>query len=181
MDDADAWNRLCAIYAPLVTGWVRRSGLREWDVDDVVQEVFRQLATKLNLFRRERTGDSFRGWLWTVTRNEVRGWYRKQNRLQEKALGGSTAHAMMMEVPDWIADDSIVDQIPVNDSDEAMLIQRAADAVRQDFAAHTWQAFWRSTVDGQSAREIADDLGMTPVAVRQAKFRVLTRLREFLA
>ena len=45
----------------------------------------------------------------------------------------------------------------------------------------TWQAFWRSTVDGESATEIANDLGMTAGAVRQAKLRVMVRLREILA
>jgi DNA-directed RNA polymerase specialized sigma24 family protein len=36
-------------------------------------------------------------------------------------------------------------------------------------------------VDGKSAAEVASALGMTPGAVRAAKFRVLSRLRRELA
>jgi DNA-directed RNA polymerase specialized sigma24 family protein len=35
-------------------------------------------------------------------------------------------------------------------------------------------------VEGASATEVGTELGMTPAAVRQAKYRVLCRLREEL-
>jgi RNA polymerase sigma-70 factor (ECF subfamily) len=53
--------------------------------------------------------------------------------------------------------------------------------VKGDFSDDTWQAFWRLAVEGQSAPSIAAELGLSPSAVRQAKYRVLCRLREELA
>lgn len=47
-----------------------------------------------------------------------------------------------------------------------------------DFLPLTWQAFWLSTMEDVPAAEIADRLGMSPTAVRQAKFQVLRRLRD---
>ena len=49
-----------------------------------------------------------------------------------------------------------------------------------DCQDRTWQVFWRCVVEGQAPSEISHDLGITPAAVRQAKSRVLRRLKEEL-
>lgn len=64
--------------------------------------------------------------------------------------------------------------------DLATLVRRAAALVRSEFEDHTWQAFWRTTVDGQSSVAVAAELGMSAGAVRQAKYKVLRRLRHEL-
>src|SRR5262245_4007027 len=66
-----AWERLFDLYSPLVYHWARQAGLQEADAADVVQEVFRSVVLHLPGFRRERPGDSFRGWLWTITQNKL--------------------------------------------------------------------------------------------------------------
>ena len=58
------------------------------------------------------------------------------------------------------------------------LLQRTLVVIRSDFDDNTWQAFWRLTVEGHAAGDIAVELGISPGAVRQAKYRVLCRLRE---
>ncbi len=60
------------------------------------------------------------------------------------------------------------------------LVHRALEQIRAQFQAKTWKAFWRTSVDGLSAVEVADELGMSPGAVRVAKSRVLQRLRDEL-
>jgi len=50
--------------------------------------------------------------------------------------------------------------------------------VRGEFEERTWTAFWQAAVEGQSPADIAEDLGMTPAAIRKAKSRVLHRLRQ---
>ncbi len=176
--DPDAWRRLCSIYSPLVYGWARKAGLQESDAGDIVQEVFRIVSTHLAKFRHDRPDDTFRGWLLTITRNEIRGWFRRQSRQAAAGEGGSTAMDRIQQAPDWIASDTGLDSLDEDGSDERDLMRRAAEIVRQDFEPHTWQAFWRSVVEGHAAAEIAADLHMTTGAVRQAKFRVLARLRE---
>jgi RNA polymerase sigma-70 factor (ECF subfamily) len=51
------------------------------------------------------------------------------------------------------------------------------ETIRNEFEGNTWQAFWRTTVENQATSHIADDLGMTRQAVRQARYRVPRRLR----
>ena len=177
--DPDAWNKICDIYTPLVYGWARKAGLQEADAGDVTQDVFQAVAKSVNSFRRDREGDTFRGWLWTIARNEIRGWYRRRAK-DATAQGGSDARMRLESVPDWISDDTTLEEVDESGSAAALIIRRAADLIQQDFATHTWQAFWRLAVEAQPTLEIARDLNMSSGAVRQAKHRVLLRFREVL-
>src|SRR3954452_7638440 len=68
-DEPDAWRRLTFLYGPMVRAWAARRGVVGADADDVEQEVFRAVAGGMAGFHRDRPGDSFRGWLFGVTRN----------------------------------------------------------------------------------------------------------------
>jgi RNA polymerase sigma-70 factor (ECF subfamily) len=50
--------------------------------------------------------------------------------------------------------------------------------VRPRFQPATWQAFWRTAVDGASGKDVAAELGLTVAAVYLAKGRVMAALRE---
>ncbi len=178
--DVEAWRQMCDIYAPLVYGWVRKGGVFEDDAPDVVQDVFRIVASSLERFRHDRPTDTFRGWLLTITRTEVRGFFRKHAQLAGAAQGGSTAQYRFGQIIDERTLDRDSDSSLISVTSQRDLLRRAAEAVRHDFEPHTWQAFWRSVVEGHATEDIAAELKMTTNAVRQAKFRVLTRLRATL-
>src|SRR5947199_10678979 len=97
--DAGAWDRLVALYGPLVLHWCRRWGLREEDAADVFQEVFQAVAAHLAAFRRDRSGDTFRGWLRAITRNKVNDLFRRRER-EPAGAGGSEARARLAQVPE---------------------------------------------------------------------------------
>lgn len=179
-NDEDAWQKMCNIYSPLVVDWVRKVGIQSEDVNDIVQDVFQIVFKNIRRFEKDKPSDTFRGWLWTITRNEIRGWFKKQKAAKVKAVGGSDANNKLAKIPDWVDNDSAIHELPVDSATEAIVVQRAAEAIKDDFKSQTWQAFWRTTVEGRSSTEIAEDLGITTGAVRQAKFRVLARLREYL-
>ena len=61
---------------------------------------------------------------------------------------------------------------------ERGLFTWAAERVRGQVSESTWQAFWRTAVEGQSGKDAAAELGMTVAAVYLAKSRVMARLRE---
>ena len=75
--EGEAWSRLVELYAPLLYEWSRRNGLQADDAADVAQDVFATVARKLDSFRRDRPGDSFRGWLWTIARNKINDHFRR--------------------------------------------------------------------------------------------------------
>ena len=84
------------------------------------------------------------------------------------AAGGSAALEQMQEIPDQEAPSSeAAAEVPPGIQSD--LVHRAIEIIRGDFEERTWQAFWRTAVDGQPAPQVADELDMTPRAVRQAK------------
>src|SRR5688572_20364634 len=78
--DTVAWQRLVELYTPLVYFWCRRARLPEQDIPDVVQDVFRAVVAGLGSFRKQREGDTFRGWLRTVTRSKISDSFRRRGR-----------------------------------------------------------------------------------------------------
>src|SRR5262245_63601000 len=93
-DDPAAWDRLVALYAPLVFRWCRGWDLREQDAADVFQEVFQAVVTHIAGFRKEQVGDTFRGWLRTIARNKVRDLVRRRER-EPDGVGGTEALARL--------------------------------------------------------------------------------------
>lgn len=168
-----AWHRLVELYAPLVQHWCHRKGLSTEDTADVFQEVFRAVADHVARFRRNREGDTFRGWLRTITTNKIHDHFRRKKGASD-AEGGTDAQMRLASVPDPLGD--------FDDATEVDLLRqsvvRTLDAIRGDFEPRTWDAFWKSQIEQLPTVEIAEELQMTTAAVRKAKYRVLRRLRE---
>ena len=169
------WRKFVHLYTPLIFAWARKGGLQEADAADVCQEVFRQVSGSIKTLDFERPDRNFRGWLWTITRRALARYYGKEAKAPN-AAGGTTAVRKLGQIPDWIDDE----EAPETPSADAEVMLHAAEIIKGDFEEHTWLAFWMSAVEEQQASDIAEKLGMTRNAVRQAKFRVLTRLKEFV-
>jgi RNA polymerase sigma-70 factor (ECF subfamily) len=201
-DDQQAWQHLVGLYTPLVCHWCARWQVTGADADDVVQDVFLAVAAGIQKFQRpgpavgapsepplseprptggaaappavtgpQATG-SFRSWLGAITRNKLSDFYERRQR-QPAAQGGSDVHRLLQEIPGSTLSDDAADAAQLSD-----VYYRALELIRGDFEDYTWQAFWRTAVDNQTPAEVAPALGMSKVAVRQAKARVLRRLKE---
>jgi RNA polymerase sigma-70 factor (ECF subfamily) len=172
-NDPVAWSRMVELYSPLVRYWCSRAGLDLADGEDVTQEVFRAALTGLSGFRRDRPGDTFRGWLRGVTRNQIAQHFRLTGR-EPRGRGGSSAFARMSE----LADPHV--ELPDEDPDVEVheLYRRALQQVRAEFEDRTWQMFWQTLIEDRAAADVAADLGVTQATVRKARSRVLHRLKE---
>ncbi len=169
--DEAAWRRLVDLYGPLVFTWCRQWGLRADECADLMQEVFSSVAKGIAGFRRDSEGDSFRGWLRVIARNATSQYLRQQAR-QPRAVGGSSAHQRLQELDSEPPQDVQSDLI-----ERSTIYRRALDLIQAEFEPTTWQAFLASVLENRSAADIADELQMTPGGVRQAKYRVLRKLR----
>ena len=170
----EAWGELVTLYGPLVDQWCRRGGVRVDAIADVGQEIFLTAFRSIQQFSSGQPGATFRGWLWTVARSRIMDHHRRQA-LAFSAIGGSTALDRLQ---------SLADPVPNADPTEpdhwAAVVRRALDQVRDHFEESTWQLFWRAAVLGHPTDLIAQESGLTTAAVRQAKSRVLRRLRKQL-
>lgn len=171
--DQQAWERLVKIYSPLVFHWCQNeSGLSDDDAADVMQDVFRSVAKSIGTFQKNKTG-TFRGWLRTITVNKIRDLIRKLHR-QADAVGGSGWHQQLQELPESNTEESEAEE-------ETMVMRRAVELLEDHFKELSRKAFWLVVIDGDTAAESAQKLGMTEQAVWQACYRIRRRLREELA
>jgi len=172
--EPDAWERLVDLYGPVVYQRCRKARLQEADADEVFQEVFRTVSRSIGQFRRDRPGDSFRGWFSTITNTRILDFYRKQER-QVQGQGGTTAQVRWTQLPEASGDTSITD-LPLGE--DGSLRRRALELVRSRVSEQTWQACWRLVADDQRVADVAEELGMEPANVYHAKYRVMRMVRE---
>ena len=172
-----AWRRLVGIYSPLIYARCRTVGLTSGDAGDVVQEVFSSVFLALPKFRRERPQDGFRRWLRTIARNAAVDVMRRRRR-ETLAEGGAEGQARLEQIADPFADESAFSD---KDPGVSLVVHQALELFRADYEERSWQAFWRTTVEDQPSTDVARELGLSPGAVRQAKYRILVRLREEFA
>jgi RNA polymerase sigma-70 factor (ECF subfamily) len=170
--DDEAWRQFVALYAPLVYGFARKNGLQDADAADVTQDVLRTVSAAAGRLDYDPRRGSFRGWLFTVTRNTLHNALARRRR----QIPGSGDTAIQDLLESQTAEDA--DQAALWDREcQRRQLNWAAEQVRGEFQESTWQAFWRIAIDGQAPREVAEALGMTVGAVYIAKSRVIARLR----
>src|SRR5262245_8627919 len=86
--DGQAWTQFVDLYAPLIHGLARKQGLQDADAADLTQEVLRLVAGAIPRLQYDPQRGSFRGWLFTVVRNQLRKFLGR--RRPPKAATGST-------------------------------------------------------------------------------------------
>jgi RNA polymerase sigma-70 factor (ECF subfamily) len=172
-DDADAWSEFARLYGPVVYGFARKRGLQDADASDLVQEVLRSVARNAHRINYDPKRGTFRGWLYTVTRNKVYN-FLSANKNRPKGGGDAVSQERLEQLagkPDEVEAEWELEY-------QRRLSAKAMERVKHEFQANTWQAFWGTAVDGRSAAEVGKELKMTSGAVYVAKSRVLARLRE---
>lgn len=166
-DPSEAWNRFAHLYTPLLILWAKGQGMQEADAADLAQDVLLKVMRVFPAYQR-KPGESFRGWLFAVARNECRDFRRR--RATRPLPGAAGLSDVIEDVPD------------VSDADyRAHLVHRALELLRPGFSAATWAAFAGLMLEGRAAAEVATATGLTVNAVYMARHHVLTRLRKELA
>jgi RNA polymerase sigma-70 factor (ECF subfamily) len=171
--DREAWVRFVELYTPLVHAFARKHGLQDADAADLSQEVLRSVSRAAGRLEYDPARGSFRAWLFTVVRSKLHDFWARQGR---PGRGSGDSGVQELLEGRSARDDELA--AAWEREYEQRLFATAAEQVRPEFRPDTWQAFWRTAVEGGSASEVAGELGMTVGAVYVAKSRVLARLRE---
>src|SRR6185436_19967608 len=109
--DAGAWQEFVHLYAPVIYGFARKRGLQDADAADLMQEVLRSVSGAANRLDYDPARGTFRGWLFTVTRNKVFSFLESRNR-RVRGTGDSSMQRRLEEhakadsdlSADWEAD-----------------------------------------------------------------------------
>jgi RNA polymerase sigma-70 factor (ECF subfamily) len=171
-NDTDAWTDFVRLYASVIYGFARKRGLQDADAADLMQEVLRSVAGAVGEWQYDPRKGTFRGWLYSVTRNKVYNFLESRRR-HPRGTGDSNAHQRLEEHPGREAEADDWDR-----EYERRAFAWASDRVRPEFQPNTWQAFWLTAVEGENAKDAGRRLGLSPGAVYVAKSRVLARLKE---
>lgn len=167
-----AWQEFIHLYGPVVYGFARKRGLQDADAADLMQDVMRSVASAIQRLDYDRKLGTFRGWLFTITRNKIFNFFSAR-RLRPQGSGDSTTNQLLNAQPK-----------PEDGEDawemeyQRRLASQAMERVKGEFQENTWRAFWLTAVEGVPAAEVAKQVGISPGATYVAKSRVLARLKE---
>jgi RNA polymerase sigma-70 factor (ECF subfamily) len=169
--DDDAWREFTRIYEPAVYRFGRKKGLQHADAAELAQDVLTRVIQVVPKWDQSRSRGSFRSWLFTVARTRVVDAWRAASR-------NATRHGQPTP-PDALAELSERRGESELDSElRRQVIRVAAERIRPEFQTSTWEAFWRTSIEGGPIVEVAADLKMSLGAVYAARSRVLSRLRD---
>jgi RNA polymerase sigma-70 factor (ECF subfamily) len=172
--DHAAWTEFVDLYGPLVYGYARKQGLQDADAADLGQEVLSIVARAIGRLEYDPRRGAFHNWLFTVLRRRLANWRRDQEH-RVRASGDSATQELLEHCP-----------VPESEQSawetewEQRVFAWACVEVRRTITETTWQAFWRTSIEGQSGKEVAASLGLSVVAVYRARSRVQARLKELV-
>lgn len=168
-----AWTKLVTVYAPLISGWMRRCGVHESDLSDLTQEVLIAIVRHLPKFDHNGRVGAFRRWLKLITINHCRRyWDRRQKSLPQDRNADPDQQLKQLADPN-----SGLSRIWDHDHDMHVL-QGMLGIVRNEFDAQTMDVFTRTTFSGETPAAVAKKLNVSVGQIYKFRFRVMQRLRE---
>jgi len=171
--DQRAWEEFVYYYNGYVYNIASRMGLNHHDAEEVVQNVMLQLWKKLPEFEYDARKGRFRGWLCTVTGNDVKMLLRrKSNNIDrltpdEKEDLNHYLHKVETSPSEELAEREWVTYITT----------LAWSRVQEEFGINEKAAF-EMVSKGISVDEISKKLGITTSSVYVYKKRVTDRLKK---
>jgi RNA polymerase sigma-70 factor (ECF subfamily) len=170
--DEDAWRQFIDLYAPLVYGFARRQGLQDADAADLAQEALIAVAGAVGRLEYDPARGAFRNWLFTVVRRKLSNRRRAQRARPDERIAAAEGvperRAAPLEEAEW------------DEEFRRRLFAWACEEARRAVNDATWQAFWRTAVEGQAGKQVAEALGLSVAAVYHARSRILARLKELV-
>ncbi|MEI6210464.1 MAG: sigma-70 family RNA polymerase sigma factor [bacterium] len=169
--DAHSWQEFVSHYQGYIHRLARRMGLNHHDAEETVQDVCLKAWKALPTFSYDPGKGRFRGWLWQVTANEVRGRWRNRQR----------------EVPLVQTEEDDINRLPDPTETEA---EKWAE---EEWRAHVAGVAWRNVCNefeertrqvfeklskGTTPETVATELGLASSSVYVYKKRVQDRLKQ---
>src|SRR5471030_1275147 len=171
--DAKAWQEFVHLYAPVIYGFARKRGLQDADSADLMQDVLRSLSSAVHRLEYDPVRGTFRGWLFTVTRNKVFNFLESRSRREQGSRDSRMQQRLEQHADangdlsaDWEADY------------QRTMAAQAMERVKSEFQAATWEAFMQAAVEGRTPAQVSSRVGLSVGAIYVAKSRVIARLRQ---
>jgi RNA polymerase sigma factor (sigma-70 family) len=169
--DPERWRQFDTIYRPMLLTYMRNRGLSEFHAQDLVQDVFVKLLSRLHTYDHARC--RFRSWLFTVANRTLIDFIRREAS-RKRALDG-----WMLQVLQPSPSDSIKLEQEWTQIHRQKILAHALRVVRAGTSSKSWICFEQRLLRNRSGSEIARDLGISPNEVYVNACRVMKRVRSF--
>jgi RNA polymerase sigma-70 factor (ECF subfamily) len=173
--DQSAWYEFVEIYWPVIHRLARRKGLQNADADDIAQQVLAAVAKAVERREHDRSRAKFRTWLDRVARNAILNALMRGK--PDRAAGGIESNLLIEEHPQTDGPDS--DLLRLERRRE--IFHWASRQIRPEFQDATWDAFWRTAIEGEDCEAVAKELGKSLGSLYASRSRVMKRLTETVA
>ena len=167
-----AWSEFLQIYEPLIYRLARCNGFQDADSRELTQEVLLAVAKAIDRWDPAPQRGSFRGWLFRIARNLMINFLTRQRR-HPPGTGDTDFNRLLHEQPAADSQESAY----FDHEYKRQAFCWAAEQIRPEFQEQTWQAFWRTCVEGAAIKDVAADLRMSCGSIYVARSRVMARLR----
>jgi RNA polymerase sigma-70 factor (ECF subfamily) len=169
-----AWKQFYEFYAPVVSGYARQRGASPQQADEVVQNVISGFFEASPRFVYDPSRGRFRAYLRTCATHAL-------ERIRSASRASHPVPVEEMEAtPVESENDELWDRLW-----RQQILRRALDLAREHYSLkgnpNTFLAFEKNVLEGVSAQQCADDLGINVASVHQAKTRVTEKLKEIRA
>jgi RNA polymerase sigma factor (sigma-70 family) len=182
LEDDISWRAFFDTYWRLIYNVARKSGLRDAEAQDIVQETVIAVARRLPEFRYDPSKGSFKRWLLLITRRRVQDHLRKRYRgLPDDGADPRESRFRCESVPDPL----LLPDEQLEAAGEAewrgILLQMALVRVRERAHPKHYQAFDFCVLQNIPAGQVARMLGLSRAQVYLAKHRLTLTLRRTAA
>lgn len=166
-----AWNRFFDLYAGFVYSVARSRGLNDADADDVVQNVFADLARNLPTFRYDRAKGRFRSYLAGLVN------WRVVDKMKSAKREADLKASYKEEVESAVKGDAAFEEREW----QAAAMEEALRRMKPDVRPEHYAAFVASAVEGQDTEAVMKLYGLSRDNLYQIRMRLTEKLRETVA
>lgn len=182
VEDNISWQEFFDTYWRLIYNLARKSGLREEEAEDVVQETVIAVARRLPEFRYDPAKGSFKQWLLVITRRRIQDHLRRIYRsLPSDAPSPAETKSRTENVPDpELSPDASVDAAWEEEWHDS-IFQRALVRLRELAQPKHYQVFDLCVLHQVPPAEVARMLGLSRAQVYLSKHRSVLCLRRIVS
>jgi RNA polymerase sigma factor (sigma-70 family) len=170
------WEDFYRLYDDLIRRFVVAQGVPRSDVDDCVQEVWGEVATRLIKFDRPADRPGLRAWLYTIVRSKATNIFRGKARQPVDdldptksdfghGLGDTDSDPALLYEKQW----------------EQAVLESVIGQLREELSETNSRLMQMRLVDHRSVEDVAAELSLSPDQVHARQHRIMKKLRSMVA
>jgi RNA polymerase sigma factor (sigma-70 family) len=172
---AAAWDEFYRVYDGLMRRFAMARGLSGSDVDDCLQAVWMEVASRLGSFERPPSQSGLRSWLYLLVRSKAGDLLRRRRRRPAESL--DAAREAGHEPADRESDPSHL----VDRDWEHALLETLLEELRAEISEINWRLLRMRCLEGREVPAVAAELGLSSEQVWYRQRRLMRKLQARVA